>query len=158
MITRITRLSLVAATALSAVFIPGAFGASSPPQLSTVTVDSANPAPVWIGTINSQHSVTFTASGDTTWCNNFPWPPCTSNPTGPDWYPYNTWQEGPNATAPGYSVGALIYKVGEAGAWQQYTGPVTLGPTPTGNDVYVAYNDDVFWDNTGTYEVDVTRN
>lgn len=151
-------LAAVTLATVSAVFVPAAVGASNPPQLSIATVDSATPAAVYIGTVNSQHSITFTASGDTTWCNNSPWPPCTSNPTGPDWYPYNTWALGPNATAPGYSVGSLIYRVGDNGPWEQYEGPVTVGPTRTGMPVYVAYDDDVFFDNTGTYTVSVTRN
>jgi hypothetical protein len=123
-------------------------------QVSTVTVDSANPAVIDVGTLNSQFSsITITATGVTTWCNNSPWPPCTSDPAGNNNYGYTPY---PTGTAPNLHTGALIAKVGVNGTWSVVNGSyVATSPVPT--DVYVAYNDDVFWDNTGSYALTVTR-
>lgn len=123
-------------------------------QVSTVNVDSANPAVIDVGTLNSQFSsITINATGTTTWCVNSPYPPCTSDPAGNNNYGYTPV---PGGTAPDLPTGALIVKVGVNGTWFIAGGSyVATSPVPA--DVYVAYNDNIFWDNSGSYSLTVTR-
>ena len=123
-------------------------------QVSTVSVDSTSSAIIDVGTLNSQFSsITITATGITTWCTNNPYPPCTSDPAGNNNYGYTPI---PGGTAPDLPTGALIAKVGVNGTWSVVNGSyVATSPTPT--DVYVAYNDNVFYDNSGSYTLTVTR-
>lgn len=123
-------------------------------QISTLSIDSANPTVIDIGTINSQFSsITVAATGTTTWCNDSPTPPCTSDPSGNNNYGYTP---SPDGTAPDLRTGALIAKVGLNGTW------VIVGSSYTATssvpaDVYVAYNDNVFFDNSGSYALTITR-
>jgi hypothetical protein len=123
-------------------------------QTSTLSVDSANSAVIDVGTINSQFaSITITATGTTTWCNNSPDPACTSDPSGNNNYGYTPY---PDGTAPLLPTGALVAKIGVNGAWV-VVGDSYTATSPVPADVYVAYNDDVFFDNSGSYALTVTR-
>lgn len=122
-------------------------------QISSVSVNAADSAVIDIGTINSQFStITVSASGTTVWCSNSPNPPCTSDPDGDNNYGFT-----PSAgTAPNLPTGALIGKVGVNGSWF-VVGSSYTATSAVPADLYVAYNDDVFTDNSGRYTLTVTR-
>jgi hypothetical protein len=123
-------------------------------QVSTVTVNAADPTVIDVGTINSQFtSITVHATGTTLWCNDNPNPPCVSDPTGSLYYSFPL---GPNATAPGFLTGALVGKIGQNGNWF-LVGNSYTATSPVVEHLYLAYDDDVFSDNTGSYSVTVTR-
>ncbi|HEX4862766.1 MAG TPA: hypothetical protein VFV02_01765 [Acidimicrobiales bacterium] len=143
--------------ALGAVIVPAATSASASgamvTQIATTTLPSDGTV-IDVGTINSQFSsITIDASGSTTWCNNNPNPACTSTPAGADNYSFTL---GSGAPLPGVTVGTLIAKVGVNGQWFVVGDHDTVTSTSVA-DVYVTYDDDVYWDNSGSYNLTITR-
>jgi hypothetical protein len=143
--------SAVALTAAAPAFASGA----TVTQVSTLTVNASDPTIVDVGTINSQFaSITVAATGTTVWCNNNPYPPCVSDPSGALFY--GSAYDPVGGPAPWLPVGALIAKVGVNGSWVLVGASYTFSSGVVA-DVYVAYNDDVFYDNSGSYALTVTR-
>lgn len=148
-------IALLAASLVASSFIgTAAFGSGAMvTQISTVTLGSG-PEIVDVGTINSQFtSITVDATGETTWCNDNPSPPCTSDPNGALHYDFTL---GGGAPLPGQTVGTVIGKIGVNGTWF----PMGSHYVATSDEVanlYVAYDDDVYGDNSGSYTLTVTR-
>jgi hypothetical protein len=163
-------ISKLHATALTAVAIagmaaPAAFaGGDSVTQTSQVTVSSTSPKIYDVGTLNRQFtSITLTASGITRWCGD-PNQTCYTDAygRGTDAFGNNPNPNvGHNPDQPAYlpnvHVGTIAYKVGPSGPWKPLTvGGVTI-TSATPAHVFVAYNDDGYADNSGSYVLTVTR-
>ncbi|GAC1588702.1 MAG: hypothetical protein NVS3B21_04700 [Acidimicrobiales bacterium] len=152
----------IAASAATALAAPTpAIAAEAPPsKTATYTLNTAldpsKSTPLDIGVVNSQFSLTLTASGTAFWCNDNKGK-CVSGPAGA----YETCNQAQAGLCPlqNEDLGALAYKIGEDGAWKfAGPGPVVIS-SPTGAHVYVAYNDvyGAYSDNTGSYALTVTR-
>jgi hypothetical protein len=131
-----------------------AFAGTVPNATTGVLIESSSSSPVDTGlTVNSQFSVvlsvienhaTYYAGGCGPYCAanadggiNF------SNPCASD------------CLLPGAEVGALIYRIGN-GSWMLAGSSATI-TSKTGGELYLAYNDDYFADNAGTYVVGLVR-
>ena len=157
MVRKCYALAALVAVSMGAVVVvaeaPASASGATVTQISTVTLSSGATV-VDVGTINSQFSsITVDASGVTTWCNDNPNPPCTSTPDGAQYYGFTL---GPLAPLPGVTVGTLIAKIGVNGSWFVIGSHFTATSAVVA-DLYVAYDDDIYWDNTGSYSLTVTR-
>lgn len=131
-----------------------ASGSNAAAQMSTVTVDAKSSAPVDLPTLSANISETITVSkgkAETTrWCA----PGCQTTYTdGVESTNLGFVGGSPTTTAPGKQVGAVLYRIGK-GPWVEIDRPVTItGAGP----VQLAYNDNEFSDNSGSYTVTVER-
>lgn len=151
--------------AIAAAFILDIAGAGSPAfaagggtatqAASAVTIPANSATPVDVGTVNSQFSITVTAQGQAMWAQDCG-AACTTGPDG-------TTQLGgaltgvTGALAPDLPIGTLIGRLGTDGPWFKIGAGGTIPAQMTSADLYLAYNDSYFADNSGGYTATVER-
>jgi hypothetical protein len=144
-------IGLTIAFAGAGVTVANAAAGGAVTQSSTVSVDSTSASPVSVGTVNSQFSIKLAANDGTTSCG------VACNTTYTAGVEAATMTCPPSdCTLPGAGFGAVIYRVNR-GPWTELTNTTTISGQAQVGQVELAYNDDDFTNNSGSYTVTVTR-
>lgn len=126
---------------------------------ATVTVPADARAGIATVTVQAGDTLVFTGSGSARYGTEGS-QPCVGDPfTHPDGSRFLGGincgpKDDPNATLPGAAIGLLIARIG-SGSWFAVGTGSTIARAAASGEVYLAYNDSVYSDNTGSYSATI---